>query len=141
MRAVPAIERFYGRIERLPWSGCWIWTKGVNNTGYGSIGVGGKWQMAHRFSWESHRGNIPPGKFVLHSCDVRCCVNPEHLFIGDQRENQRDAQNKGRRYKQLSSQCKNGHDAKTENVYFNNGHRYCLLCKRASRKRLKDKNK
>lgn len=51
---------------------------------------------AHRVSWELHRGAIPDGFLVLHRCDVRPCVNPDHLFIGDYSDNANDMHAKGR---------------------------------------------
>ena len=136
-RAVPAAERFERDLERLPWSGCWVWTRCVNSTGYGSIGVDGKMVNVHRFSWRLHFGEIPKGQYVLHKCDVRACVNPQHLFLGSQLQNIRDGQGKGRIYKLGEDACKNKHPALPKNVYFTKGHRFCLLCKRDSRKRVK----
>ncbi len=134
---IPEDKRIDPYIERLPWSGCWIWLKSLNNSGYGTVSIKGKSAFAHRFSWEFYRGKIPSGKYVLHKCDIPSCVNPDHLFIGSQRENHIDSQEKGRRYKQPPDKCMHGHTAIAENVYFSNGHRYCLLCKRASRKKAK----
>lgn len=53
-------------------------------------------ETAHRISWLIHRGPIPSGMLVLHSCDVRRCVNPKHLFLGTQLDNLRDMATKGR---------------------------------------------
>jgi hypothetical protein len=52
--------------------------------------------LAHRYAWEQNRGPIPTGQFVLHHCDNRSCVNPRHLFCGDQQANVDDMINKGR---------------------------------------------
>jgi hypothetical protein len=68
----------------------------VANSGYGLSWAGGKAVSAHRVSWMAFRGPIPDGMCVLHTCDIRLCVNPDHLFLGTQSENMRDMRKKGR---------------------------------------------
>lgn len=77
-------------------SGCvdWIGTKFHN--GYGVCVWKRKHMKAHRVSWELFVGQIPDGKQVLHKCDRPCCVNPQHLFIGDPKSNNDDMRRKGR---------------------------------------------
>lgn len=73
-------------------AGCWIWNKGYYSSGYGRFhGVN-----AHRVSWRLCCGAVPKGLFVLHKCDVKACINPEHLFLGNQRANLQDMAQKGR---------------------------------------------
>lgn len=84
------------RIERIPLSGCWIWTGVIANTGYGRITrKGGQWQ-AHRLVYAAVFGE-PGDRYVCHRCDVRCCVNPAHLFLGDHDSNMRDMAQKHRK--------------------------------------------
>lgn len=97
-------ERFWEKVEKLEGdNACWVWTSNINRTGYGQIGQGGqggKTLSAHRLSYEWHFGKIPEGLSVLHRCDNRRCVNPEHLFIGTAIDNVRDCIAKGRRWHQ-----------------------------------------
>jgi hypothetical protein len=77
-----------------PNSGCWIWTAYTNKAGYGQFRYEGKQELAHRVSWFIKNGRTD--KCVLHRCDNRPCVNPDHLFEGTQQDNIRDCVNKGR---------------------------------------------
>lgn len=89
---------FFKKVEPIPFSGCWIWMGGLFSHGYGQFNPKVSSQRyAHRWSWEHANGYIPKGMNVLHKCDVRCCVNPDHLFIGSQLDNVRDMDKKGRR--------------------------------------------
>jgi len=82
---------------------CWIWTGDKYDSGYGRLTLKlGLQVRAHRFMYEQRFGKIPEGMFALHKCDVRACVNPEHIFIGTKKDNMRDCVSKGRnRYKTL----------------------------------------
>jgi hypothetical protein len=87
--------------HRVDDSGCWLWTGSLNHLGYGYLGRRTedgrrKTIMAHRASYEHHTGPIPEGKVVCHTCDVRNCINPAHLWIGTQADNMADMQAKGR---------------------------------------------
>lgn len=84
------------RTAPIPFSGCHIWMGSCMANGYGQIGYRGKNAAAHRVSWLLQRGPIPEGMSVLHRCDIRCCVNPEHLFLGTALDNVRDMVSKGR---------------------------------------------
>ncbi len=77
---------------------CWLWTGTILWTGYGHMhfSPGHQRMMAHRFSWIVHHGPIPDGLSCLHRCDVRNCVNPDHLFLGDHAANMQDMVRKGR---------------------------------------------
>lgn len=72
-------------------SGCHLWTGSVNKFGYGKLSVGPqKWKLAHRISYELNKGKILEDKSVLHQCDVPSCVNPDHLYLGDYKQNALD---------------------------------------------------
>lgn len=87
-------ERLDRRTVRS--SGCWLWAGARTTNGYGAIRVGGRMARAHRVAWELAYGPIPEGLDVLHRCDVPVCVNPSHLFLGTDSDNQLDASAKGR---------------------------------------------
>lgn len=94
-------QRFNAKWKLDP-SGCWLWTASVDKKGYGYIrGVrrGGGCLKAHRVSWSLHFGAIPKGMSVCHRCDVRHCVNPAHLFLGDNATNNRDSWAKHREWR------------------------------------------
>jgi len=91
-------------IERTsipePNSGCWIWVAGVwrgrRGLLYGYASFQGRTRLAHRASYEAFKGPIPDGLCVCHACDNTLCVNPDHLWLGTQRDNMRDMTRKGR---------------------------------------------
>lgn len=101
-------ERFSDKWIPVTESGCWIWLGKITAHGYGvlSTTANSKTQelQAHRASYQLHRGQIPSGMFVCHSCDVTQCVNPNHLFLGTNTDNMIDCRNKGRAYKQISKE-------------------------------------
>lgn len=72
----------------------------MSEWGYGTLTIKGKSQKAHRYSYKLTNDGIPEEKLVLHKCDVRCCVNPDHLFVGTHSDNVQDSIAKGRYYKQ-----------------------------------------
>lgn len=67
-----------------------------NSARYGTISINGVNRLAHRVAYTLSKGDIPQGAVIMHSCDVRRCVNPEHLTAGSQSENIKDAVAKGR---------------------------------------------
>jgi hypothetical protein len=70
-----------------PETGCILWTACRNTCGYGKVRWRGRLLAVHRVAWMAKHGPIPPGLCVLHRCDVRPCLNPDHLFLGTQKDN------------------------------------------------------
>jgi len=91
-----AIDRFNNSYIPEPNSGCWLWEKSLNNNGYGLLQGGGYKGYAHRFSYSTFRGPIPNNMDVCHNCDLPCCVNPDHLWLGTAIDNMKDCKKKGR---------------------------------------------
>jgi hypothetical protein len=94
---LPLEQRFWKKVEKT--DACWIWNGGKQDGGYGVIGSGGKsgkQLLAHRYSYQLHKGIIPESMVVMHSCDNPSCVNPDHLSIGTFKDNTQDALKKGR---------------------------------------------
>lgn len=93
MTNTKSINRFWSKVRKT--RRCWEWT-GAKTHGYGNLRLNYKSTRAHRLSWELTYGEIPEGASVLHKCDNPGCVRPNHLFIGTQQDNIRDAYKKGR---------------------------------------------
>lgn len=84
------------RIEIDKTTGCWLWQGAIKSNGYGHLNIDGRTVGAHRVAYELHVGPVPEGMRVLHSCDVRRCVNPDHLHIGTAADNSREMVERGR---------------------------------------------
>lgn len=113
------VESFWARVNKT--ESCWLWTAGRDSDGYGIFGSTRPWSRsfravkevrAPRVSWVIHHGPIPKGAWVLHSCDTPACVNPDHLFLGDNITNSRDRDLKGRHRGCIGETC--GHTPLTD---------------------------
>ena len=96
MRKRPLGERFWAFASKGRKNDCWQWNGSVNNNGYGRLNRNGRIVYAHRLSYELAYGCVPDGVDVLHRCDNPPCVNPTHLFLGTQADNNLDCREKGR---------------------------------------------
>ena len=136
------VNRIYSRdwhdhVIPVPWSGCWLW-EGLTRKGYAFHTLDTKERYVHRLSWEEANGPIPPGLYICHHCDVKSCVNPEHLFAGTQQDNIDDYYSKFSRMPGVGrvpgvkTHCVNGHEYTLDNVGLQAGgkQRFCLVCRR-----------
>lgn len=103
MVAIPALlpdqkERLLGKIKKT--DSCWLWTGGADECGYGVIGITSNKKRygfrVHRVIWNEVNGPIPDQMRVLHKCDNPPCCNPDHLFLGTQKDNMDDMWRKNR---------------------------------------------
>ena len=144
-----ALDRFYEKVEQVTESGCWIWTGSLNDKGYGqfhdydvSFATHRGNVSAHRWSFNFFKGPLMEGAHVCHSCDVPCCVNPDHLWIGTHQDNMRDLWTKGRGTKgrvfpeRSKAFCIHNHPYTPENTVYAGAKRMkrCRICA-ARRKR------
>lgn len=96
------VANIFDRLNRyqVKGGGCWQWSGAKDSEGYGLLsnrkGAGFSPEKAHRVSYEKANGKIDLGLNVCHKCDNPECTNPDHLFLGTQKENMKDCSVKGR---------------------------------------------
>jgi hypothetical protein len=133
-------ERFFGNVQQD--SECWIWTGHIQIGGYGRVWIDQKQRLAHRWSYEFLRAEIPQGLQLDHLCRRPACVNPWHLEPVTGHVNLL----RGDTVTGLNARkthCKWGHPFTPENTYTKpgNGSRGCRICRRAADQRCRSKKK
>ncbi len=96
-------EKFMNLVMPEPNTGCWIWIGRFDNNGYGRLSHREKYQVAHRYSFALFNGDFDVKEWVLHKCDNPFCVNPDHLYLGDAKQNMIDRDTRGRQKTQRGS--------------------------------------
>ena len=88
------VQAFWLKVHKT--DTCWLWTGAKINTGYGLLTLNDHAYLAHRVAYTLSNGPIPRGLLVLHRCDNRQCIHPDHLFLGTFQDNSNDMYAKGR---------------------------------------------
>lgn len=109
-------------------TGCWVWMRGKNPSGYGYTTRGGKKISAHRVYWENINGPIPKDMTVDHLCNNPSCVNPGHMVLATQIDNTMRGSSPAA-MNARKTHCAHGHPFTEENTYVNpDGKRHCRTC-------------
>jgi hypothetical protein len=125
-------------------SGCWDFngfvhpSRGMEHRGprwgYGTMSYRGNAMRTHKIAYTVTRGPIPKGMYVMHTCDLPRCCNPDHVKLGTPGDNSRDAAAKGRSDRQWQTHCGRGHEFTAENTLFRDNKRkrgrLCKICNR-----------
>lgn len=133
--------RFMSKIKFFEKDKCWEWIGNKGYNGYGRFKLKRKMYFAHRLSYLISKGPIPKDLCVCHSCDVRHCINPDHLWIGTHADNMQDRDKKGRHNngKKNNTHCPSGHEFSGDNVIIKKcstgEFRVCRECKRLASKK------
>lgn len=121
-------DRFWSKVHKT--QTCWNWQASFASNGYGHYYFDGRLWASHRLSFFALKG--PLGKFqVCHQCDNPVCVNPDHLFLGTQKDNIHDMMRKGRHIARPKvAYCKRGHSALLYRRVSAAGSSWCVACNR-----------
>ena len=123
----PLNVSFWDKVDKT--GNCWQWMASLTRDGYGYVKYKNRSHRAHRLSWFLHTGKHSH-LCVLHKCDNRSCVNPEHLYEGTKKQNSEDMIKRNRHYQGSLTHCKRGHEFNSINTRVYNGSRICRVCDR-----------
>ena len=124
------VDRFWAKVDTS--GDCWEWTGSKHGQGYGLIiSPSRRVIRAHRFSAMLHFGMFDRRVWVMHTCDNPSCVRPEHLRLGDAKQNAQDMTAKGRHRTASITHCPHGHEYTKANTRMSKGRRHCRVCDKA----------
>lgn len=94
-------NQFWSKVNKLSKNECWEWQGSLYKSGYGSFNFEYRGENTHRVAWKLINGKIEDNLHILHKCDNRKCVNPDHLFLGTHLDNMQDKVLKNRQYRPI----------------------------------------
>jgi hypothetical protein len=130
-------ERFWKHVVLDAATGCWLWV-GATSKGYGVFKLSGRSRSAHGLAYEHLIGPVAEGFELDHLCRVRSCVNPAHLEPVTSSVNKLRSPLVGQGRRGDGVRCRNGHWL---DVAGTTRRGYCVLCKRATNRRYKQRKK
>jgi hypothetical protein len=141
--------RFWDKVYIEEDEDCWLWFAAITSSGYGAFSYSkGKLISAHKVSWAIHKNNdtlSPRNLQIMHLCDNKVCVNPQHLAMGTARQNNLDAFKRGLNTPinkivgrpSKNPYCKHGHERSKENTIIKDGYKLCKPCRQETYRKSK----
>jgi len=135
------VARFWSKVSKGSPDECWLWTgaKG-NSSGHGVFWAEGRNRGAHVYSWMLANAAIPKLS-ILHRCGRPACVNPNHLYEGNARDNALDSVAHGTNFRAKRTKCENGHPWTRETAGRVYGYRRCLVCHRQRQRKYREERR